>query len=382
MPRHGNNIQRTASGRWQASYRKPDGKEASRTFDRRADAARWRREGLAARDRGDWLDPKAGRVTVRDYGERWRAAQLHHRPTTRRQVETVLRLYVYPHLGEAPMGRVQRSDIQALVKRWEADGASPSTIRDARFKWLRSLFLAAVKDDVIRRSPCTDISLPEVVTERPVPLSAAEVERLASAIDPRLRAMVLAGYGLGLRVSEARGLVRPAVDFLGRQVAIAAQLGPARPYPLVPLKNSRRSPARVVPAPGYVLEALSEHLRRYGTGERGLLFCGARGGPLSVAMVSGPFRKACERAGLGSEVTYHTLRHSYASEMLAQGLSVVEVAELIGDTVAMVERTYGHPTVDFRKRARLAVEAAWTGRGERVAESLRSADAGQAGDLH
>jgi integrase len=374
MPRHGANIKQTSAGRWQASYRKPDGKEASKTFDRRADAERWRREGLAARDRGEWLDPKAGRVTVRDYGERWRKAQLHHRPTTRRAVETVLRLYVYPHLGDLPMGRVQRSHVQALVKRWEADGAEPSTIRDARFKWLRSLFLAAVKDDVIRRSPCTDISLPEVVTPPLVPLSAAEVDRLAEAINPRYRAMVLAGYGCGLRVSEARGLTRGCVDFLGRQVAITAQLGPARPYPLVPLKNSRRSPARVVPAPAYVLEVLSEHLRRYGTGERELLFCGARGGPLSVAMVSGPFRAACSKAGFGEEVSFHTLRHSYASEMLVQGLSVVEVAELIGDTVEMVERTYGHPTTDFRKRARLAVEAAWTGRGEGVAESLRSAE--------
>ncbi len=154
----------------------------------------------------------------------------------------------------------------------------------------------------------------------------------------------------------------------------------ARPYPLAPLKNSRRSPSRVVPAPAYVLEALSEHLRRYGVGERELLFCGARGGPLSVSMVSGPLRVACQKAGLPEEVTFHTLRHSYASEMLVQGLSVVEVAELIGDTVAMVEKTYGHPTVDFRKRARLAVEAAWTS-SEPVAEPLRSADASQGRDL-
>src|SRR6266511_2670613 len=229
MPRHGANIKQTSGGRWQASYRKPDGKEVSKTFDRRVDAARWRREGLAARDRGTYVDPKAGRVTVREYGERWRAAQLHHRPTTRREVETVLRLYVYPHIGALPIGHVGRSDVQALVKRWEADGAAPSTIRDARYKWLRALFGAAIKDDVIRRSPCTDISLPEVVEAKPVPLSAAEVSRLAEAIDPRFRAMVLVGYGCGVRVSEARGLTRPSVDFLGRQVAITAQLGPALP---------------------------------------------------------------------------------------------------------------------------------------------------------
>jgi integrase len=377
MPRHGANIKRTAGGRWQASYRKMDGKETSRTFDRRADAARWRREGLAARERGERLDPKAGRVTVREYGERWRTAQLHHRPTTRRQVETILRTNVYPHIGDLRVGHVQRSDIQGLVRRWEADGAEPSTILYARYKWVRALFLSAIADDMIRRSPCTDISLPEVVTVKPVPLTAGQVWQLAEAVDPRLRAMVVVGYGCGLRVSEARGLTAPAVDFLGRQVTIAAQLGPVSPYPLAPLKNSRRSPSRVVPAATYVLEALAEHIRRYGVGERELLFRGARGGPLSVAMVSLPFRKGCERAGLGKGVSFHTLRHSYASEMLVQGMSVVEVAELIGDTVAMVESTYGHPTVDFRKRARLAVEAAWSP----VAEPMRSTDVEQGRDL-
>ncbi len=125
-----------------------------------------------------------------------------------------------------------------------------------------------------------------------------------------------------------------------------------------------------MPAPAYVLEALSEHLRRYGVGERELLFCGARGGPLSVSMVSGPLRVACQKAGLPEEVTFHTLRHSYASEMLVQGLSVVEVAELIGDTVAMVEKTYGHPTVDFRKRARLAVESRPSTRSRTLGESV------------
>jgi integrase len=380
MPRHGANIKQTAGGRWQASYRKPDGKEASRTFDRRVDAAKWRRDGLASRDRGEYIDPKAGRVTVRDYGERHRAAQLHHRPATRERIEYVLRLHVYPHIGDMPMSRVLRSDIQALVKRWEDDGAAPSTIMKTRYEPLASLFLAAVRDDVISKSPCVGIKLPEVVASQVVPLTATQVQALVGAIEPRYRAMVLLGYGCGTRISEARGLTRPNVDFLGREIAIVQQLGPYVPYPLVPLKNSKRKPSRVVPAPAYVLEALAEHIRRYGTGERELLFTSATGKPTNSSRVGEAFRAACETVGLPTDVSFHTLRHSFASEMLVQGLSTVEVAELIGDTVTMVEKTYGHPTVDFRKRARLAVEAAWTAR-DAVAEPLRSAVANKPHDL-
>jgi integrase len=377
MPRHGDNIKRTATGRWQASYRLLNGKEVSRTFDRHADAARWRREGIAGRDRPEHLDPKAGRVTVREYGERWRAAQLQHRPATRRLVELALRKHINPYLGDRQMNRVQRSDVQALVKRWEDEGAAPRSIRDTWYGFLRSLFAAAVRDDVIARSPCVGIRLPEVVEQQVVPLTATQARNLADAIEPRYRAAVLVGFGCGTRISETAGLTLPNVDFLGREIAVVQQLGPYVPYPLVPLKNSHRRPARVVPAPGYVLEALSEHLRRYGTGERELLFTASGGGPAPASAIGAAVRAARSKARLGKEVTYHDLRHGYASEMLAQGLSTVEVAELIGDTVTMVERVYGHPTVDFRKRARLAGEAAWTG----VAEPMRSAEAAQAGDL-
>jgi integrase len=373
MPRHGSNIKRTSAGRWQASYRKLDNTEVSRTFDKRVDAARWRREGLAARDRGEWLDPKAGRCSVHEYGERWRTAQLQHRPTTRALVELTLRAYLYPHLGDRPMRGVLPSDVQALVKRWEDDGAAPSTIHSARYPHLRAMFRAATADGVISRSPCVGIKLPEVVTTQLVPLTSAAVEAIADRVEPRYRAMVLLGYGCGPRLSEARGLTLPNIDFLGREIAITQQLAPGRPYPLVPLKNSRRSPSRTVPAPAYVLEALSEHLRRYGTGERELVFTSATGKPTAPPQVARALRAACRQVGIPKGVTFHTLRHSFASEMLVQGLSVVEVAELIGDTIAMVEKTYGHPTVDFTRRARLAVEAAWAAR-TLVAEPLRSAD--------
>jgi integrase len=184
--------------------------------------------------------------------------------------------------------------------------------------------------------------------------------------------VALLGYGCGPRISEAAGLTLPAVDFLGREVAITQQLDTRKPYPLVPLKNSRRRPSRVVPAPAYVLEALSEHLRVYGPGERDLVFTAPWGGPAVAAAIRAAFLQARKRVGLPAHVAFHDLRHGYASERLAQGLSTVEVAELLSDTAAMVERTYGHPTVDFRKRARLAVEAAWAAR-EPVAEPLRSA---------
>ena len=383
MPRRGENIDQLPNGRWKASYRKLDGNEIAKTFDRLMDARRWRREGLAARDRFEYIDPKLGRVTVREFGEQHRQAQLHHRQRTSQSTEMVLRLHVYPYIGDKPMNRVLRTDIESLIKRWATDGAAPSTIRDARFNVVRALFRAAVRSDVIRKSPADGIKLPEVVASKIVPLTAQQVEALADAIEPRFRALVLLGYGCGPRISEAVGLTEPNISWFTGEIAIVQQLGHRAPWPLVPLKNSKRRPSRVVPMPQYVHEALSRHIEVYGVGERDLVFTALRGGPVTRG-TSRSFRAACRKAGLPDSVSFHTLRHSFASEGLAQGLSTVEVAELIGDSVAMVEQTYGHPTVDFRKRARLALEAAWASRSAAtpaVADASRTAGLAQVRDL-
>jgi integrase len=383
MPRHGSNIRQTSGGRWQASYRKLDGREVSRTFDRRTDAARWRRDGLAARDRGEYLDPKAGQVIVRDYGERWRQAQLHHRWNTARATEAVLRLHLYPHLGDRPMNRVTRTDIASLVKVWVEGGAAPLTIRNSRYKVVQALFRAAVGDDVIRKSPCDGTNLPEVPPRVVDVLDAEQVRALADAIDPRYRALVLLGHGCGLRISEATGLTASNVSWLAGEINVTQQLDGRPPYALVPLKTSRRRPSRVVPMPRYVHEALSRHVEVYGLGERDLVFTTAQGGPLGTGGkgFSQCFRRAVREAGLPSGITFHTLRHSYATEAIARGLSETDVAELLGDTVAMVHQTYGHPSVDFRRRARLAMEAAWEAGPAAVADSSRTASLAQVRDL-
>jgi hypothetical protein len=73
-----------------------------------------------------FVDPNAGRQTVRDYAEQWRLRQVH-RPTTAAHVETMLRVHVYPVLGDRPLASVLPSDVQSLVKRLSGNLA-PSTV--------------------------------------------------------------------------------------------------------------------------------------------------------------------------------------------------------------------------------------------------------------
>src|SRR5438552_197079 len=85
-------IKKREDGRYRARYRDESGKEHARHFRRQADAQRWLDEVTASIVTGQYVDPKAGKETVKQYAERWRKVQ-DHRPGTAALYERVLRLH-------------------------------------------------------------------------------------------------------------------------------------------------------------------------------------------------------------------------------------------------------------------------------------------------
>jgi len=148
----------TLRWRWRARYRDEADREHARHFARKIDAQRWLDAVTASIVRGDYVDPRAGRETVRAYAIRWQAVQVSSDGTAR-IVDNALRLHVVPALGGRPIGSVRRSDIQAFVKVLEAKGLSAGTVRNI-YEVAARVFEAAVEDRIISASPCRRITLP------------------------------------------------------------------------------------------------------------------------------------------------------------------------------------------------------------------------------
>src|SRR4029450_9556704 len=92
---------RTRNGKtpYRVQYRDPSGAMRGKVFDRMVDAKRFRTETEHAKDNNAWTDPRAGKVTLRDYADAHLAAQTFDE-TTREAVALRLRLHVDPHLGD------------------------------------------------------------------------------------------------------------------------------------------------------------------------------------------------------------------------------------------------------------------------------------------
>lgn len=251
---------------WEAVHRDPNGRQQTRSVRRKVDAQRWLDEQTAAMVTGQYISPAAGRVTVREYGDQWRAAQVH-RQSSADKIESLLRLHVYPLLGERRLAAVRPSDVQAWVKRLLVEHQlAPSTVAVVHGV-LASMFKTAVRDRIIPASPCEGTRLPENHRQPVVPLVVEQVLALEAVMPARWLAMVPLRAAAGPRVSEALGLtvdrtgleppsVKPTLR-IDRQLVVRA----GEPAYLGPPK--RKASRRDVPVPGVLVEALAEHLSAF-----------------------------------------------------------------------------------------------------------------------
>lgn len=320
---------------------------------------------------GDYVDPAAGRVTLRAYAETWRARQVH-RQLTAEGVESVLKNHIYPHLGGRAVGSIRTADVQAWVKK-VSEGLAPSTV-ELVYRYLKAIMRAAVEDRVIPRSPCTkSVKLPKKEGGKVVPLEIAQVRAVRAALPARYRALVTLGAGSGLRQGEAFGLTVDRVDFLRRTVTVDRQLISAvgKAPEFGPPKTE--ASYRTVPVAKVVTDALAAHLAEFGPGPDGLIFTGDTGEAIRRAQWSPIWRPAALEAGLPPRAGFHALRHFYASALIAKGCSVKVVQESLGHSkAAQTLDTYSHLWPNDQDRARQAIEDIFAQEDAQDADSART----------
>ncbi len=235
------------------------------------------------------------------------------------------------------------------VATMRADGKAATTI-SRRVAAARSFYRHQVLLGARTDNPAAELELPQPRRTLPRTLSPGEAERLidaAAGTTPRSlrdRALVELLYGAGLRVSEAVGLERSAVDLERRLVRCIG-------------KGSKE---RVVPIGREAAEALRRYLARgrpfLDRRHRPELFLNAKGGPLTRAGAFFILRRLAGAAGLEPERVHpHLLRHSFATHLLEGGADLRSVQEMLGHADLATTELYTH--VSDRRRRELYFQA-------------------------
>ncbi|MEU3084501.1 site-specific integrase [Streptomyces albidoflavus] len=379
-------TERYGSGlRYRARYVGPDGTEKSKSFPDRQKrlADQWLAHIEADMARGQYIDPRAARITFQQYAERWVATQGAD-PNTQASMESQLRLHAFPYLGSRPLGSFQPAHIRDWVRQLQENGVRGSYARTI-YSNVRAALSAAVDDGHLPRNPCAARSVrpPTVDNKRVVPWTPERVFAVRAAMPERYQAMVDLGGGCGLRQGEILGVAVDAIDFASDTLHVVQQLKLSRSKPVfAPPKGGK---LRDVPLPGPVADALREHMKRFPPVEitlpwkvadgppvtKRLIFTGPRGGHVwRTSLNEEAWKPALAAAGVipvpergrpyaeSRENGMHALRHFYASVLLDAGENIKALAEYLGHSdPGLTLRVYAHLMPSSQERTRKAVAA-------------------------
>ena len=316
------------TNRWEARYRDPYGAQRTATFDRKSDAQAFLSATESEMRRGSWRSPDGGRLTFAEVAMAWLESNPAKRPTTFARDATVVRVHLLPVLGAMRLDQLRPSDVKATVDAMASRGLAPRTIR-TNYGVLRAILSWAVQDDLIARSPCRGIRLPEV-TKTPKPLASADdIARLVNAMPPDYRVAVLLG-AMGLREAEVFGLRVGSIDFLRRTLTVQATINEVEGR-FVEGDGKTTASVRTISLPRLVTDELAAHLARTArTNASDLVLQAQHGGPVRAAnfrlRVYGPATRAAGLEGL----TFHRLRHSAGHLMRAVGVPLEVVQRRLG----------------------------------------------------
>lgn len=170
-----------------------------------------------------------------------------------------------------------------------------------------------------------DLKRPKKEKHLPSVFSKDEVKRLINSLkNPKHKLILKTIYGLGLRVSELSNLKIKHIDF---------ERG------LVLIKNSKGNKDRYVKIPGGWDEEVKNYIKLKGNGE--YLYEG-RKGKISIKTIQKIFDNALKKSKLRKNASCHTLRHSFATHLLENGVDIRIIQRLLGHSKLETTQIYTH----------------------------------------
>jgi integrase len=320
----------------------------------------------------------AARVTIGDAADslRRKLTLQGSRKSYLQNCESMQRVHIVPCLNDAPVQSIRRRDVEALAEEMLADGKSPKTVRNV-ITFLHSVFEHAIDNEWCAENPVRRAARPRRQRAGDAEpdlqfLTIAELEAVIRAIPdetvvrkpapkrrgrrgpapppppdvlgPVLRVLVLTAAMTGIRQSELLGLRWRDVDWSAQRIRVRNAYTRGEHSSK---GKSDLSTRRSVPMADRVLAALDGWSQRSEyTGQNELVFAHPQtGNPLDRSKVTKRFKEACAEATV-TEITFHELRHTFATTMAANGVPLRKIQEWLGHADSKTTQIYTHYAPD------------------------------------
>jgi integrase len=282
--------------------------------------------------------------------------------STHHTYEALVRQHVEPSIGSIPLVKLAPQHVQKLVTQLRKTDLAPATVVMIR-SILKTALTQAVRWKLVRYNAAAMVDAPSRVRQtEPVALTVEQARAFLDVVEgDRLELLYNLALSLGIRQGELLALRWDDVDYQRRLLHITHTLHveAGGKYVLAPPKT--KTSVRTLPLSEPLIRLLRQRRTRQleerlkaGSAweEHGLIFTTARQGrPMSATVVRDLFHVLLERNGFAM-MRFHDLRHSCASLMIAQGVPLKVVQEILGhSSITVTADVYAHVFDEAKREA-------------------------------
>lgn len=345
-------IRKRPDGRWEARILLGSGKRKSLYGKTRQEVSRLLAN--ARRDREEGVEIATSRQTVAHFPTYWvENVKKHHvEPSTYIRLRHDVRRHLIPSLGDHQLAKLTPQHLQSFYAQKLEAGYAQGTVRNMH-KTIHDALESAVKLGLAYRNVASGVEPPRAESHEFTVLNEDQVHRLLETVrGDRLEALIVVALATGMRKGELIALRWQDVDLQARIAKVTRTLKATlegRQFGKAKTRHSKRTIALPVTA----VEALRDHRTRQKeeiglVGEawqdNDLVFCNEIGERLPTSRFDACcwFGRLLKRARMPA-LRFHDLRHTAATLLLARGVNVKVVSEMLGhSSVAVTLTLYGH----------------------------------------
>lgn len=308
-------------------------------------------------------------TTVAAYFEEWLAgARGSLSGKTWERLEQILRVHVRPVLGAIPLQRLTAARLNKAYADWRNGGLSAQTVVH-HHRFIHRVLAQAVREGRVRQNVAATADKPGAMRREMRVLSIAEVNVLLERATPRFASLIALAVATGARRGELLGAKWQDLDFNRGTLSIRRSLEQTKAG--VTEKTPKSGKSRILTLPVTTLETLRkrrlELAKQRVPSNDDYLFpdidpAGAwllR--PWNPHKVTEGFRDLCRKAKIDG-ASFHSLRHTCASLLLAQEVHPKVVQEMLGhSSISITLDLYSHSTPSLQAEAAQRLDAILSG---------------------
>lgn len=335
--------------RWVAQITYETGKRKKYRFKSKQEAIKKKNELLRELDHGTLATGPQRKLG--EYLEDW----LEHTHKSKLRLGTYVNYrklikYITADLGNIWIQKLTPQHVQAFYSKKLEEKLSSKVVHEIHGV-LHLALKNAVRWGMVSKNVCDLVTPPRIVSREVTPLSVEQARQLMNQMHGhRLKVLFTTAVVTGMRRGELLALRWSEVDVERKRLMVLRSVDFVAGYGYVEGKPKTAAGKRMIDLPGFLVDLLKQHRAQQEElkanaehwENRDLVFPNLSGGYLHPNHMGEAFRNLLRDAGL-PPLHFHDLRHSAATILLAQGVNVKVIQELLGHSdIAITLRVYSH----------------------------------------